>query len=80
MITFQRDPSQALRKTFLGCKWDKGEDLDLKEVEKEFTMTRFFRVNALREGNWGLHAGRNLLKFSLAREHEGHPSGPCAGD
>lgn len=41
MITFQRVASQALRKTFLSCKWDKGEDLDLTEVEKEFTMASF---------------------------------------
>lgn len=41
--------------------------------ERIYNGKFFFRVNALREGKWGPHAGRYLLKFSPAREHEGQP-------
>lgn len=45
MITFQRDGSRFLRKTFLDCKAGKrlGEDLLLKEAEKVFAITSFLK-------------------------------------
>lgn len=45
MITFQRMDPRSLKNPFLGYKTGKkpGEDLHIKEVEKEFTMTNFLK-------------------------------------
>ena len=46
LITFQRDSSQSLRKTFWACKTSLrrlGGDLHLSGAEKEFTVTHFLK-------------------------------------
>ena len=45
MITYQKDGSKSLRKTFLGCKTGKVclKDLHFKDAEKEFVVTSFLK-------------------------------------
>lgn len=63
VIAFQRDTSQVLRKKFLDCKASMrlGEDLHLKEAEKNLHLNVFFSSkNCKKREVRDLESERNL--------------------